>query len=215
MIAPKIYLVHAGLMSISPMEKAFRSAWSDVNPINLLDESLSKDAAVIGPNHAVFRRRFELIGEYCEVSSADALLFTCSAFGDSISLVKKRHTFPVLTPNEALFERILDADGRTAVFVTFEASVTALEDELAAMAEARGMEAKADFIFIPGAFNSPDHDNKVTVACGQLEGDYSAIALGQASMATAAEAVKAVTTLPVLDTPTTSVEKLRTLFTAT
>jgi hypothetical protein len=206
---PRIYLISAGRMSMGPAEDAFREHWPQVRPVHLLDESIFSDAARLGATHPEMIRRFDLLGEYCAAARANAVLFTCSAFAEAIGRVKRAQRFPVLTPNEALFDRLLDAAGRTAILVTFEPSVASLRSELEAVAASRGIAPQVDFHFIPDAFDEPDHDRKVVDACRRLAPTYSALAFGQFSMVTAAAAARAQCSVPILDTPSTSVQKLQ------
>lgn len=202
-------LVSAGRMSMGPADAAFRRCWPEARPIHLLDESLSSDGARWGATSPVILERFERIGQYCAIAQADAVLFTCSAFAEAIGRVRRAHPFPVLTPNEALFDRLLGTEGETAVLVTFQASVEALRAELALQARACGIEPRVDFHFVPDAFDQPDHDHRVIEACRRLEGRYQALAFGQFSMLPAIDAARAAVSVPVWDTPTSSVEKLR------
>ena len=207
----RIFLVSAGRVSMGPADEAFKRCWPEARPIHILDESLSSDGARLGASSAKIFERFDLIGEYCERARADALLFTCSAFAEAIGRVRRARRFPVLTPNEALFERLLRIDGPTAVLVTFPASMEALRSELAAQAKVAGLEARVDFHFVADAYNKPDHDQRIAQACEQLGSRYRALALGQYSMATALAQASRSCAVPVWDTPTTSVEKLRSL----
>ena len=206
---PRIVLVSAGQVSMPPADRAFRAGWPEVEPIHVLDESLSTDGARLGPVHPDIVARFEHLGRYAALLRADALLFTCSAFARAIGQVRREQRFPVLTPNEALFDRLLATRGRTAVLVTFPASLEALRAELEAQAQQASVVPQVDFVWVPDAFGAPDHDQKVVDQCQALAGRYQALALGQFSMARALEAARAACPIPVWDTPGTAVEKLR------
>ena len=206
---PRIVLVSAGQVSMPPADRAFRAGWPQVEPIHVLDESLSTDGARLGPAHPDIVARFEHLGRYAACMGAEALLFTCSAFAQAIGRVRREQAFPVLTPNEALFDRLLATRGRTAVLVTFPASLEALRTELEAQAALAGVVPQVDFVWVPDAFGAPDHDQRVVDQCVMLAGRYQALALGQFSMARALEAARAACPIPVWDTPGTAVEKLR------
>lgn len=209
--SPKIYLISAGRMSMGPAECAFLEHWPQVRPVHLLDESIFSDAARLGTNSRDMLERFDLLGKYCAAARADAVLFTCSAFAEAIGRVKRAQCFPVLTPNEALFDRLLEVGDRTAILVTFEPSVASLRSELETVAASRGVSPRVDFHFIPDAFNGPDHDRKVVEACCRLAPTYRTLAFGQFSMVTAASAARSRCQVPILDTPSESVQKLKRL----
>lgn len=206
---PRIVLVSAGQVSMAPADQAFRAGWPQAKPIHVLDESLSTDGARLGPAHPEIIGRFDQLGEYAARMRADALLFTCSAFAHAIGRVRRAQPFPVLTPNEALFDRLIATQGRTAVLVTFPASLDALRAELDEQAAAAGAEPRVDFILVPDAFGAPDHDRKVVEQCVKLAGRYQALALGQFSMARALDAARSACQVPVWDTPGSAVAKLR------
>ena len=207
----RIYVVSAGRMSMGPADEAFRAVWPEARPVHLLDESIFSDAARLGAASPEMFRRFDLLGEYCEAARARAVLFTCSAFAQAIGRVKRDRPFPVLTPNEALLERLLRTPGRTALLVTFRPSVGALREELDAIAARTGATPRVDFHFVPDAFDEPDHDRKVIDACLRLGTDYAAIAFGQFSMVTAAPRARALCAVPIWDTPGTAVAELKRL----
>lgn len=208
--APKIYLVHAARISMQPAEGAFAHHWPQARLVSVLDESISQDVGEQGNDGPRMLRRFELLGEYCETAGADAILFTCSAFAEAIGRVKEQRRLPVLTPNEALFERLLSSRGRAVVLVTFQASVAALEHEIW-QAAARLGEAlpQVEFRLVPGAFGASDHDERIVEACRQLDGTVETIVLGQFSMASAGIAARKYCRTPILDTPSCAVAKLR------
>ena len=104
MVAPRIALIHALRHSPPPIEAAFAAAWPDVQLMNLLDDSLSADLARDGALNEAMTQRFVQLGRYAAVTGADAILFTCSAFGPCIDAVTRDQTIPVLKPNEAMIE---------------------------------------------------------------------------------------------------------------
>jgi len=73
--------------------------------MNLLDDSLSADLARSGGLDAAMTARFVALADYAVGTGAQAILFTCSAFGPCIDEVKRRHAaLPVLKPNEAMVD---------------------------------------------------------------------------------------------------------------
>jgi hypothetical protein len=108
----RIALVHALKHSIVPIEAAFTKLWPDARLMNLLDDSLSADLARDGRITEGMTERFSKIGRYAASTGADAILFTCSAFGSCIEAVAREQApMPVLKPNEAMIE---EATGRAA-----------------------------------------------------------------------------------------------------
>ena len=108
----RITLVHALKHSIAPIEASFAGLWPDARLMNLLDDSLSADLARDGGLTDAMTGRFLALGRYAASTGADAILFTCSAFGRCIDAVAREHApMPVLKPNEAMIEQAV-AQGR-------------------------------------------------------------------------------------------------------
>src|ERR1700709_1325685 len=100
----RIALVHALKHSIAPIEASFARLWPNANLMNLLDDSLSADVARNGLTDAM-TQRFRSLGNYAVSTGADAILFTCSAFGRCIEAVARDHaSIPVLKPSDAMVE---------------------------------------------------------------------------------------------------------------
>ena len=102
----RIALIHALKHSIVPIEASFARLWPDASLMNLLDDSLSADLARDGRLTDAMTERFLSLGRYAASTGADAILFTCSAFGPCIEAVARAHApMPVLKPNEAMIEQ--------------------------------------------------------------------------------------------------------------
>src|ERR1700759_1629271 len=116
----RIALVHALKHSITPIEMAFARLWPEAGLMNLLDDSLSADGAGAGALTEAMTQRFLRVGEYAAGSGADAILFTCSAFGSCIEAVAGAQApMPVLKPNEAMIEQAVSQGHRIGLLSTF------------------------------------------------------------------------------------------------
>jgi len=209
----KIYVIHATRISFVPAKESFDRHWPQARICNLLDDSLASDRQADGEITPSMLRRFEMIAAYCAEAGADAILFTCSAFGSAIEHVKRLHDIPILTPNEALFDSVLALGGPLALMTTFGPSIPALRDELSAMSAERGQSLEPDAVVVEGALDAllagdqALHDRLIAEKAAGLRG-YSAIMFGQFSMAGAAELAQLRTQTPILTTPDCAVQKL-------
>ena len=206
----RITLVHALKHSIAPIETSFAGLWPDARLMNLLDDSLSADLARDGRLTAGMTDRFLSLGRYAASTGADAILFTCSAFGPCIEAVAREHApMPVLKPNEAMIEKAAARAHRIGLLSTFAPTLASMPREFPRSVEivpklADGAMAALD------RGDRAEHDRLVAEASHHLR-DCDLIALAQYSMAPAAELVAKASGRPVLTTPDSAVLKLKEL----
>jgi Asp/Glu/hydantoin racemase len=217
MKAPRIFMIHATPLAIEPVTAAFAQHWPQARIINLLEDSLPQDRVQEGELSANMKTRFLTLSHYAVQSAADAILFTCSAFGDAIDLVKPEVTIPVLKPNEAMIEQALKQASRIAVLATFEPTITSMMPEFKQAAALNGRAVEVVPYFVPGALqalndgNQEAHDAAIADMADRVEG-CDLICFAQFSMTRAAGQAQARSGLPVLTTPDSAVLALRKLF---
>jgi hypothetical protein len=216
----RIALIHAMKHSIAPIEAAFARLWPEARLANLLDDSLSADLARDGVLTAAMTERFLTLARYAKATSADGILFTCSAFGPCIeACARELAPMPVLKPNEAMIEdavAMVGRGGRVGLLASFAPTLASMPAEFAMMAP--------DIVVVPqladGALAALDrgdgdaHDRAAAQAAASLA-ECDAIALGQFSLARAAGHVADAAGRPALTTPDSAVNKLRRLLDAT
>jgi Asp/Glu/hydantoin racemase len=206
----RIALVHALKHSIAPIEASFARLWPDARLMNLLDDSLSADLARDGRLTDAMTGRFLSLGRYASGTGADAILFTCSAFGPCIEAAAREHApTPVLKPNEAMIEQATATGRRIGLLATFAPTLASMPGEFPHHLEivpklAAGALAALD------RGERAEHDRLVAEAARELSG-CDLIALAQYSMAPAAALVAEASGRPVLTTPDSAVQKLKKL----
>jgi hypothetical protein len=212
----RIALIHALAHSPPPIEAAFARLWPEVRRTNLLDDSLSADLARDGALTPAMTERFLTLARYVMRCGADAILFTCSAFGPCIeACAAELAPMPVLKPNEAMIEEALalaGPTGRVGLMASFAPTLASMPPEFAAAAPgmtlvpclAKGALAALD------RGDGAEHDRLAGLAATGLSG-CDVIALSQFSLARAADAVAQAGGRPVLTTPDSAVRKLRRL----
>jgi hypothetical protein len=214
MPAMRIALIHALKHSIAPIEASFARLWPEVLLMNLLDDSLSADLAREGRLTDAMTERFLALGRYAAGTGADAILFTCSAFGPCIEAVARAQApMPVLTPNGAMIEQAAARGRRIGLLATFAPTLASMPGEFP-----RGIGIVPKLA--EGALAALDrgeraeHDRLVSEASRQLR-DCDLIALAQYSMAPAAAMVAEASGRPVLTTPDSAVLKLKEMLAVT
>lgn len=204
----RIALIHALRHSPPAIEEAFARLWPTPTLMNLLDDSLSADLARDGALTPGMTTRFLTLAEYAVSTGADAILFTCSAFGPCIDAVVAAHpTIPVLKPNEAMIEEAKAAGTRIGLLATFAGTLTSMPAEFPAHMSITTRLAEGALAALD-AGDTAEHDRLAAQAARGLI-DCDAIALGQFSLARAAGAVAAATGKRVLTTPDSAVLALK------
>jgi hypothetical protein len=175
--------------------------------MNLLDDSLSADVARDGRLTDAMTARFLSLGRYAAETGADAILFTCSAFGPCIEAVARAQApRPVLKPNEAMVEQA--ARGRRiGLLATFAPTLASMPPEFPPSVEVVPKLAEGALAALDRG-DRAGHDRLVAEASRDLR-DCDLIALAQYSMAPAAALVAEASGLNVLTTPDSAVLKLK------
>jgi aspartate/glutamate racemase len=210
----RIALIHALKHSIVPIEASFARLWPEATIMNLLDDSLSADVARDGHLTSAMTDRFLALGRYVASTHADAILFTCSAFGPCIEAVAREHApVPVLKPNEAMIEQAVARGHRIGLLSTFAPTLQSMPPEFPSSVQVIPKLAEGALAALDRG-DRAEHDRLVAKASRDLR-DCDLIALAQYSMAPAAELVADASNLPVLTTPDSAVKKLKQLLAAT
>ncbi len=214
----RVALIHALRHSPPPIEAAFRRAWPEAQLMNLLDDSLSADLARAGALTPAMTERFLTLSRYAAGTGADAILFTCSAFGPCIEAVAaERSPMPVLKPNEAMIETAVaearrvagDRRPRIGLLASFQPALETMPAEFPGDVEVVTCLAKGSLAALD-AGDAEGHDRLAAEASKALSG-CDVVALAQFSLASAAPLVEAATGRPVFTTPDSAVAKLRRL----
>lgn len=222
---PRIALIHALPHSVAPINAAMIRLWPEANRMNLQDDSLSNDLAAIEAKapgtglDAFMHERFQRLAQYAVDCGADAILFTCSAFGSCIEAVALAQKVPVLKPNEAMIEQAVALVGeRGKMNGQILGLVSSFAPTLVSMPNEFSTDVNLEMKLAEGAMdalNAGDvatHDKLVVDAARSLvKQGAKVIALAQYSMAHCKPMVEAACGVPVLTTPDSAIEKLKRL----
>lgn len=199
---------------MAPIAAAFARLWPEAELANLLEDSLSRDRERDGCLTEAMSGRFLALARYAEQAGADAVLFTCSAFGAAIEACRARAAIPILKPNEAMLEEALALGTDIGLIATFPLSLPALEAELREAAGAAGKAIRVHGALARGALealqagDAAGHERTIAAAAKSLP-DCDVVCLAQFSMSGAAAAAAAACGRRVLTTPDSAVAKLR------
>jgi hypothetical protein len=205
----RIALIHALSHSVAPINAEFENLWPQARRMNLLDDSLSADVAGTGLD-AGMHQRFLDLSAYAVSTGANAILFTCSAFGSCIEGVARRYpNMPVLKPNEAMIGEAALLGGKIGLLATFGPTLTSMPAEFPAGVQLDVELAQGALAALDGG-DADRHDDLACEAAGRLVArGCTLIALAQFSLARAARVIERRYRLPVLTTPASAVRALR------
>ncbi|MDP3520726.1 MAG: aspartate/glutamate racemase family protein [Hydrogenophaga sp.] len=213
----RIALIHALAHSVAPINDAMASDWPEAVRMNLLDDSLSVDlarTASAGGNglDAAMHQRFEDLCAYAEGTGAQAILFTCSAFGPCIeAAAARRPHLPVLKPNEAMVADAVASGVQVGLIASFAPTLQSMPAEFPASTPLRTALAEGAMAAMDRG-DGTAHDEAVWAAAQALLAQgCRVIALAQFSMARAAPLLRQrlPASVPVLTTPDSAVAALR------
>ena len=213
---PRIALIHATPVAIDPICATFKRLWPQARVTNLLDDSLAADLAAAGKLEQSMIDRFCVLAKYVEAGGADAILFTCSAFGAAIEVARGAVKIPVLKPNEAMMEEAIATGPRIALLATFEPSLPSMRAELEQLASAHQAQIKITTRAVPAALTAlqggddAGHDRQIAAAAEEFD-DCDALLLCQFSMASAAQRIPARRGRSVFTSPYSAVARLKQL----
>lgn len=203
---------------MQPVSEVFAALWPQAQCRNLLDDSLSPDLQAQGLGPAMVERMVGL-ASYAKAHGAQAILFTCSAFGPAIDAAKKAHDIPILKPNEAMFDEALDLcealarPCRVGLLTTFAPAAAPMLAELQEAIAHRGLPVSIDSACAQGALemlNAGDaaaHDQRLLQTALQMPA-CDVYVLGQFSMARTQAPLAQALHKPVLTSPASAVRRL-------
>ena len=199
-----------------PIVASFRANWPEARVVNLLEDALMTDLAEDGRLTDAMVERFVHIGHYCVKASADAILFTCSAFGSAIEECRRQLAIPVLKPNEAMYEQLVAKSGTVSLLATFPPSLPSMLAEIEAYAKEKGTQVTVQQHLVDGALAALqdtrlDEHNRLIAEAAAKQNGCDVIALAQFSMAPAKALAATRTATPILTTPDSAVAKLKAL----
>ncbi|WP_027015915.1 aspartate/glutamate racemase family protein [Comamonas composti] len=208
----RIALIHALNHSVDPINQAFARHWPQAQRMNLLDDSLSSDLVRSGRGlDEAMHQRFQHLARYVVETGADAILFTCSAFGPCIETVAEQHSrIPVLKPNEAMIaQACAGLQGPLGLIASFGPTLSSMPKEFGPDVELMPALAAGALEALHRG-DAVTHDRLVAEQARFLAGKgCTRIALAQFSLARARKACEEASGLPVFTTVDSAVHALR------
>lgn len=211
---PVVALISATPAAIPPAQQGFAQEFPEAVLWNLLDDRLLPDARAAGGVTPTLEGRMTRLIEHAVDGGADAVLLTCSMYGEVTGRVPA--VVPTYAPDEAVFADIVASGYRTILVVASMES--ALEDSvtrLQAAIDASGRHAAVRGALAADAFAAANDGNTAELvaailgACRDRGEDVDAVFLAQYSLAPARDAVAAELGVPVHSGPHSAARTIR------
>ncbi|MBU6536430.1 aspartate/glutamate racemase family protein [Streptomyces sp. NPDC057245] len=217
---PLVAMIHAVPAAHRTAEEAFAREFPQATVWNVLDDRLLDDARDAGGVTGALRRRMlRLIGHVME-GGAQALLLTCSSYGEVVDTARTLWDVPVLKSDEAMFKASLAGPyRRVAVVASTPPAVPAALAQLEALVPAVRPDRPLDIVTAlseeaaaaDDAGAAARHLADALHAAGGA--DVDAVLLAQYSLTPAGEALTDLVGVPVLDGAGAAARELRALLT--
>lgn len=211
-MAPQIGLIFATRNAVQPALDAFARYAPEAGTLLFVDEGLLPAVQREGGVTPALLRRFASLVARAEESGVDGILFSCSVFSPSLSILEPFFKAPVMSVDAAMLQEAARAGGRVGVIATVPKAEELTVAQLRQQAAALGTSLQIRSVAVPEAFAALEidparHDALIYEQAEILAKDCDRLVLAQISMARAAPAL-AHLGLPVLTSLESSVRSI-------
>jgi Asp/Glu/hydantoin racemase len=222
-VRPTVALVHATPAAMQPAREAFADRFPEARVWNLLDDLLIIQAEAAGGLTSALRARMRSLIRHAIDGGADAVLLSCSIYGEVAIEEAATYSLPVLPSDQALFEAVrfeIARSGarRIGVLGPIRAGV---DDTVARLGDWLGaQELRISGVVVDGvreaaaAGDQARLEQLVADEAQRIAPDTDVVVLGQFSISPAQPAAQAAVSVPVLSPPHLAADVLRDRLTA-
>ncbi|MBC94172.1 MAG: arylsulfatase [Rhodospirillaceae bacterium] len=213
-VSPNIFLFHVHKEAMSAAVRAFNEDWPEAKISNILEDGLFEWVRETGGVVSEMHKAFDTLTEYAVSRGAEGILYSCSAFGECIDACIEKYDLPLLKPNDAMIEKALEYGSKIAIVATVAATIPTIATEIQSIAANQKTPVEFSSYVVDGAFdalaegNPEKHDNLVAKQVSIIS-DCDVIVLAQFTLSRSAPILKEVTNIPVLNSPSAAVAKMR------
>ncbi len=213
-VSSNIFLFHVHKEAMSAAVRAFNEDWPEAKISNILEDGLFEWVRETGGVVSEMHKAFDTLTEYAVSRGAEGILYSCSAFGECIDACIEKYDLPLLKPNDAMIEKALEYGSKIAIVATVAATIPTIATEIQSIAANQKTPVEFSSYVVDGAFdalaegNPEKHDNLVAKQVSIIS-DCDVIVLAQFTLSRSAPILKEVTNIPVLNSPSAAVAKMR------
>lgn len=209
-----VVVVHTGPVTVGPITTLAPELLPGVRIVNLVDDSLLKDAMAAGGVTPAVRRRLVQYFAIGQDMGADIILNACSSVGEAADAAANLLDIPVLKIDVAMAEQAVRRASRIGVAATVQTTLDPTVRLVESTAARLGKAVTVERQLCTGAFDAllagdgAGHDEIVAAHLAELAGRVDLIVLAQVSMARAADGLGSRIPVPVLSSPRLGLERL-------
>ena len=207
-------VVHTGPVTVAPITTLAPELLPDVRIVNLVDDSLLKDAMAAGSVTPAVRRRLAQYFAIGQEMGADIILNACSSVGEAADAAASMLDIPVLKIDAAMAEQAVRRADRIGVAATVQTTLDPTVRLVESTAARMGKPVTVERALCTGAFEAllagdgATHDEIVGRNLAELASRVDLIVLAQVSMARVADGLGGRIAVPVLSSPRLGLERL-------
>jgi len=209
-----MFLLHTVTSLVQLFKTLCDEVIPDVNVVNIIDESLLKDAITAGGLTPSIYRRVGQIVVMAQDAGADIVLLTCSSISPCVDVVQKLVDIPVLKVDESMVDKAVDLGNKIGVIATVITTLKPTTDLVKSRALIKEKDVSVHSVLCEGALatllagNTVEHDTIVTKKLLKLMKEVDVVVLAQASMARVANTIEE-RKVPILSSPRLSIERAK------
>ncbi len=209
-----LVIIHTGPVTVQPLNSLAPALLPGVRVINLVDDSLLKDAMAAGHVTPAVTKRLAQFMMIAQEMGADLILNACSSVREAADVGAKLLSVPVAKIDTAMAEHAVATASRIGVAATVQTTLDPTVRLIEQTARDAGKTVTVTRKLCEGAFDAllagdgATHDDIVARNLMELAATVDLIVLAQVSMGRVADSLGDRVSIPVLTSPRLGMERV-------
>lgn len=209
-----LVIIHTGPVTVQPLAALAPSLLPGVRVVNLVDDSLLKDAMAAGHVTPAVTKRLAQFMIIAQDMGADLILNACSSVREAADVGARLLSVPVAKIDTAMAEHAVATASRIGVAATVQTTLDPTVRMIEQTAKEAGKHVTVTRKLCEGAFDAllagdgAKHDEIVARNLIELAATVDLIVLAQVSMGRVADSLGDAVSVPVLTSPRLGMERV-------
>ncbi|MBW4021550.1 MAG: Asp/Glu racemase [Proteobacteria bacterium] len=209
-----LVIIHTGPVTVQPLAALAPSLLPGVRVVNLVDDSLLKDAMAAGHVTPAVTKRLAQFMIIAQEMGADLILNACSSVREAADVGARLLSVPVAKIDTAMAEHAVATASRIGVAATVQTTLDPTVRMIEQTAKEAGKHVTVTRKLCEGAFDAllagdgAKHDEIVARNLIELAATVDLIVLAQVSMGRVADSLGDAVSVPVLTSPRLGMERV-------